>query len=320
MREPDRSWSDEELIRLSERVSNAGRWGADDEVGTLNYISPAKRREAARLVQTGRALSLAHPVSPIEHHMLYGHEPRPSSVAPPSAGDYVGIEVHQSTMTHLDGLSHVAGHGGRVYNGRLFDEVVTTAGPNYGSIYAQREGIVSRGVLLDVAASLGIDWLEPTHQIIAAELDAAERYGRVRVSRGDVLVLRAGNEARIATRGPYPLAAGPGPDCIEWMHRREVAVYTGDAPELITPLGARILGRVEEDAESDPGDEPLTLFPLPMHQIGLASMGLVLLDHCRVEELAETCRHLGRYEFLFVAAPLPLPRATGSPVNPLAVF
>lgn len=315
-----RSWSEEELIQLSHRVNNAGRWGSDDQIGTLNYISPAKRRDAARLVETGQTLSLAHPLAPIEHRMLYGHRPRPSSHVPASAGEYIGLDVHRAALTHLDGLSHVAGHDGRVYNGRRFDDVVTAAGLSHGSIYAQREGIVSRGVLLDVAGALGVDWLEPTHTITAPQLEAAERHGSIRVSRGDVLVLRAGNEACQSAMGPHPLAAGPGPDCIEWMYGREVAVYTGDAPEQITPVAARILGWVPEHADLGPGDEAATLFPLPMHQIGLAQMGLVLLDHCEVEELAEMCRRLGRYEFLFVAAPLPLRHGTGSPVNPLAIF
>lgn len=320
METPTRSWSDEDLIRLSQRVSNAGRWGAEDEIGTLNYISPAKRRDAARLVQIGQTLSLAHPLSPIEHRMLYGHQPRPTSHVPASAGDYIGLDVHQAALTHLDALSHVAGHDGWVYNTRRFDDVVTASGLSHGSIYAQREGIVSRGVLLDVAAALGVDWLEPTYRITAADLEGAERYGSVRISHGDVLVLRAGNEACDTAMGPHSLAAGPGPDCIEWIHQREVAVYAGDAPEQITLAAARILGRALERDELGQDDEVPTLFPLPMHQIGLAAMGLVLLDHCRVEELAKTCRRLGRYEFLFVAAPLPLRRGTGSPVNPLAIL
>lgn len=314
-----RAWSDEELIQLSQRVSNAGRWGADDEIGTLNYISPVKRRDATRLVRTGQTVSLAHPLTPVEHHMLYGHERSPSP-NPASAGEYIGVDVHRAGLTHFDALSHVATHDGWVYNGHRFDDVVSDEGISFGSIHALREGVVSRGVLLDVAAALGVDWLEPTHQITSAELEAAERHGKVRVSKGDVVVLRAGNGARETSMGFNALAAGPGPDCIEWFHRREIAVYSGDAPELITPLAARILGRTLEQSESSRADELPTLFPLPMHQIGLAVMGLVLLDHCEVEYLAQTCSRLGRYEFLFVAAPLVLRLGTGSAVNPLAVF
>lgn len=323
-----RAWSDAELMQLFDRVNNAGRWGVNDELGTLNYITPEKRRAAAGLVQTGETLSLAHPLARrssanpsghIEHRMRYGHLPRPSVAVPASAGDFIGIDVHQPGLTHLDALSHIAAHDGRVYNGRRFDDVVTASGLTFGSIDAQRGGIVSRGVLLDVAAALGVDWLEPSHRISVAELEAAERIGAVRVSRGDVMIVRAGNEARVAASGPQPLAPGPGPDCLEWIHQREAAVYAGDAPDHITSAAAVILDLTPRPA-TDSGGQARTLFPLPVHQIGLAAMGLVLLDHCRVEELAQTCRRLGRYEFLFVAAPLPLSGGTGSPVNPIVVF
>ncbi len=323
------SWSDDELARLSERVSNAGRWGANDELGTLNYITPEKRRQAAALVQMGETLSLAHPLASasgpgqpgqIEQRMLYGHLPGQATAVPASAGEYLGLAVHQPAVTHLDCLSHVAGYDGRVYNDRRFVDVVTVAGISHGSIFAQRQGIFTRGVLLDVAAALGVEYLEPAHRISVAELEAAERHGGIRVSPGDVLVLRAGNETRELVIGPDPLSPGPGPECIAWMHEREIAVYTGDSPEYITPAAARVLGRASPRAGSATGAAAPTRFPLLLHQIGLAAMGLVLLDHCRVEELAQHCRLLARYEFLFVVAPLPLPSGTGSPVNPLAVF
>lgn len=316
-------WDDERLIELFGSVDNAGRWGPDDEIGTLNYITPEKRREGAGLVKKGLTVSLALPlcggtseILEIEHRMLYGPG-EAADESPGSAGDYLGLEIHQRGLTHLDCLSHMAGYDGRAYNARRFDEVVTDRGPTHGSIYAQREGIVTRGVLLDVAAALGLDWLEPSQEISVPQLEAAERFGGARVTSGDVLVLRTGAEARESVAGLSVLGAGPGTECIPWMHEREVAVYTGDAPERITLEGARILGRVEAPAEEV---APSSRFPLPLHQICIPAMGLVLLDHCRVEQLAQTCRELGRYEFLFVAAPLPLEGGTGSPVNPLAVF
>jgi len=323
------AWSDDELVQLYARVNNAGRWGPDDELGTLNFITPEKRREAATLVRMGETLSLAQPLSSaqtadqpgqVEYRMLYGHMPGQAAAVLASAGEYIGLAVHQPAVTHLDCISHVAGYDGRVYNDRRFGDVVTSAGISHGSIYAQRRGIFTRGVLLDVAAAIGVDFLEPAHRISVAELEAAERYGGVDVSSGDVLVLRAGNEARDLAMGPHPLSPGPGPDCIAWMHEREIAVYTGDAPEYVTPAAARVLGRAPADAGAAMSDAAHTRFPLLLHQVGLAAMGLVLLDHCRVEELAQHCRRLGRYEFLFVVAPLPLPSGTGSPVNPLAVF
>lgn len=320
-----REWDDDQLVELFDRVDNAGRWGADDELGTLNYITPRKRLEAAALVRTGRVLSLAHPLlaratearpQQIEHRMLYGNVPDGSLG---SASEHLALDVHQHGITHIDCVSHVASYDGRVYNGRSFNEVATDTGLSFGSVYAQHEGVVSRGVLLDVAAAAGVEWLDPSHEITAADLDAAERHAGVEVSSGDVVVVRAGVGAREASVGPSPLGPGPGGDAAVWFHEREIAVYTGDAPEHLTSAGARMLGLLDE-APTGAGEAVPSRFPLAFHQTCIPAMGLVLLDYCDVEELARTCRELGRYEFLFVAAPLAIPGGTGSPVNPLAIF
>lgn len=322
----DRAWSDEELIALYERVDNAGRWGRDDELGTLNFITPQKRRRAAALVSEGEVISLALPIVPqpppggpreIEHRLFYGNNPAHPLGMPPHAGDWLGLDLHQHGLTHLDCVSHVGSHDGRAYNGRCFDDVAASDGLAAGSIFAQRDGIVSRGVLLDLAGALGVDWLEPEHAFSAAELEAAERHGSVRIESGDVLLVRAGVEARAAIQGPSALGPGPAPDAIEWLYEREIAVYAGDAPEHLTETGAQILGLLPP-AEAPPPSP--SRFPIRLHQIGIPAMGLVLLDYCSVEELARRCSELGRYEFLFTAAPLALPGGTGSPVNPLAIL
>jgi kynurenine formamidase len=319
-------WRDEDLIALFERVSNAGRWGPDDELGTLNHITPGKRVQAAALVQLGMVMSLSYPLvtgdadhAHVQRQMLYNMVRHPVLGTPPAASDHLAMEVHQQGVTHLDCVSHIGGWQGRVYNGRRFQEVARDEGLAAGSIYAQREGIVSRGVLLDVAAAAGVEWLAPAHEIVPADLEAAERLAGVEVSRGDVVVVRAGLDAREAALGPDPLLSGPGPAAAQWLHEREVAVYTGDAPEHITPVAAQILGRMPVADQSE-GQGAGSAFPLPFHQIAIPAMGLVLLDHAQVEELALRCRELRRYEFLFMASPLALPGGSGSPVNPLAVF
>lgn len=321
-------WSDDELDALSIRVSNTGRWGPDDEFGTLNYLSATKTRDALGLATSGTVLSLAWPITPHATPRQPGEVDHRMFPSPMSADDYLGLPMHQQGLTHLDCVSHVAAPDGMVYNGRRLRDVVTPAGLTHGSVFAQRGGIVTRGVLLDVPASLGLDWLEPGQEIRAEELDAAARHAQVEVSAGDVAVVRGGAAAREEALGRNVFAPGLGPDAIEWLHDHEVAVYTGDMPDRVTPLAARILGLVDDDdddsphesGESNGSDGPPTRYPLPLHQIGIAAMGLVLLDFCRVEELSRVCRELRRYEFLFIAAPLAIVGGTASPVNPLAIF
>lgn len=307
--------SDENLVLLFRRVDNAGRWGPDDELGTLNYITPDRRRAATLLVREGLTLSLALSMSSqskpgrghVEHRMLG---------AIGAADDMVSFTVHQEDFTHLDCVSHIASHDGFAYNRRPYDGAVTMDGVQRGSVLAQGGGIFTRGVLLDLPAALGVAALEPEQEFTAGDLERAEAHAGVSVGSGDVLVVRTGVQA-----GEYPsvLRPGPGPSCVEWLHRREVAVFTGDSAERITPAGARALGLLPDRGD---GDEhaPSTRFPLPFHQIAIPAMGLSLLDFCAVEALAETCARLGRYEFLFAAAPLPIERGTGSPINPLAVY
>lgn len=322
--------TDRELSELAERLSNAGRWGPADELGTLNHISAAKRVEAATLVRSGLIVSLARPLvrdgAPssaveLDRRLMANGRPDERSGLPPFAADYLGLETHQQGVTHLDAVGHVGGADGSAYGGRPFTESLDDEGLRFGSVFAQRDGIFSRGVLLDVPAALDVDWLEPSHEITPADLESAERFAGVQVDRGDVLVVRAGIEAREHAVGPSALSPGPGADAAAWMHDREIAVYTGDAAEHITAVGARILGRAASDPEADT-ERPATVtrYPLAFHQLALAAMGLILLDHARVEPLAAVCRDLRRYEFLFVVAALALPGGTGSPVNPLAIF
>lgn len=322
-----RSWTDEELEELAGRLDNNGRWGPDDELGTLNHITATKRVEAAGLVRSGRVVSLARPLVPdespstrvdLEHRVVYARMPDVRLGTPPFAGDYLGVECHQPGVTHLDAIGHIGSLDGRTWGGRSYDEAVDDDGLHFGSIQAQGHGVVSRAVLLDIPASQGKRWLDPAAEIGAADLEVAVRHAGVEVGPGDVIVVRVGIEARQAAHGSSVLAPGPGAEAAEWIHRRDVACYVSDAPEHITALGARILGRGE--VRSDPAFDRRTRFPLTFHQLALPLMGLCLLDHAHVETLAEVCAEIGRYEFLFIAAPLVVPRATGSPVNPLAIF
>jgi kynurenine formamidase len=291
------------LPELGAALSNAGRWGANDERGTLNFITSENTLRAAQLIKSGRVIAAGQAFTmaaterkprPGYHRMLF-RENRSSAV------DAVMIEPHGYEITHVDALAHVA-LDGRSYNDRPFDEIVTRDGLTFGSVLPLANGIVTRGVLLDIPRSQGRDWLERGDAVGVKDLERAEAWGHVVVGRGDALVVRTGLDARERATGPQPndVRTGLGTDCIEWLYRREVALFGGDCIEKL-PSG---------DAA----------YSHPLHSIGLARMGLVLVDHIAVEELSSVCVEEDRWEFFFAVAALRIPKATGSAVNPLCVF
>ena len=296
--------TDDELAAMFERCSNAGRWGPDDERGTLNYITAAKRRAAAALVQLGEIVSVGRDLStvqtksnprPLNHLMLYP----PNGGA--GSGDWFGIASHGMTVTHIDALAHFSWED-RLYNGRAASQTFTRGGVTWGSIHAQREGIFTRGVLLDVAAARGVDWFESETFISVDDFEAAEQRQKVRLGSGDALFVRTGFAALEEARGEqdtYP-RAGLHASCAEWMHQREVAVYGGDCIEKLPYPSPRM--------------------PSPLHVLALVAMGMPILDWPALEELKTTCERLQRWEFLLTTAPLRLPGGTASPINPQCVF
>lgn len=297
--------SEAQLDELFEELDNAGRWGADDELGTLNYITNEKRLAAASLVRCGRALSLARDLdtvqsgvnpSPVRHTMCY------QSHYPIGAVDALCLDMHGFALTHLDAVAHVY-RDQDVYNRRKAADVALPSGLTFGDMLAQKDGIFTRGVLLNIAAVRGQPWLAPDEGVYAADLEAAERRQGVSVESGDCIFVYTGLQKREASEGPENLAQRVGimPDAIRWMHEREIAVYSGDCVDAFpNPYGPR--------------------YAIYFHAIALAAMGLILLDIPALEPLVELCAELDRSDFLVTMAPLRIKGGTGSPVNPIAVF
>jgi kynurenine formamidase len=295
--------SEDEMLTMFDTLSNKGRWGADDELGTLNYITPEKVIAASRLVQTGRILSIGHDVGlvpsrknprPAVHRMLH--------VGPElGALDQITIVPHGYQETHLDALGHQF-YDGALYNERTVRECVSRTGLKACSIHATREGIVTRGVLLDIAHVRGVPWLRPDEHVSLGDLKAAEELVDGGVQCGDAVFVRIGLGAREAVEGPedFTKRAGLMPECIRWIHEKEVAVYSGDCFEKV-PL-------------------PYERCRMPLHQIGCVAMGLYMLDHAAMEPLAVVCAEEGRRDFMVAIGPLRIPGGTGSPVNPICVF
>lgn len=306
-------WTPKRMRSLFDTVSNWGRWGDDDELGALNLITPAKRLEAAAAVESGITVSCSLPLAvepaadnphPALHMMIRGGD----DCVLPGVGlettmDFVGVAFHGMATSHIDALCHVFVDE-RMYNGFAGSEVKTT-GARRGSIMGAADGIVSRGVLLDIPRSTGVDWVEPDHMITIAELEAAESVAGVRVSSGDILLVGTGRDARRAAHGPWnPLEglAGLHPECIEWLHDRDVAVLGADGVSDGLP-GLGIDGWV-----------------MPVHQCALVAMGVHLLDNLRLDRLAAACGAAGRWAFQLTVAPLHVEGGTGSPVSPIAVL
>jgi kynurenine formamidase len=221
-----------------------------------------------------------------------------------SVMDFVCVAFHGMATSHIDALCHVFVDG-LMYNGFSKDEVKST-GARRGSIHCARDGIASRGVLLDVPRTKGVPWLEPGSWIRLAELEAAEEAQGVRVSAGDILLVGSGRDARRAEQGPWsPFAGGlPGlhPECIAWLHERGVAVLGSDG----------ISDRLPPPGIAD--------WPMPIHQCTLVAMGVHLLDNLRLDDLASACARHQRWAFQLTVAPLRIEKATGSPVNPIALL
>ncbi|MGH7247732.1 MAG: cyclase family protein, partial [Pseudomonadota bacterium] len=236
-----------EVIAMFEKLSNWGRWGKDDERGALNFITDAKRAGAAQLVKLGHAVSLALPLAtipaadnptPVTHLMvqagLDSHE-----MPLPYAGDYFAIAPHGMANTHIDALCHVFWQK-KMYNGFDAGEV-GSHGAKKCAITVAREGIIGRGVLLDIPKIKKIDWMEPGDRIFPEDLDAAEKEHHVRVDEGDILLIRTGRAARRKVKGGWdPNRVGlPGLDatCLEWLHSRKIAVLGSDSVSDVVPSG-----------------------------------------------------------------------------------
>ena len=295
---------DDDSLEVAAWCDNRGRWGADDQRGTLNYISREHVARAAALVRSGEVVSLAKPLD--EAHSAIN--PRPAwhvmhleTERPYAAADGLHLQVHGLANTHLDALGHMY-LDGIGYNGRRQDDVVLMGGLTALDVSAMATGIVTRGVLLDVAAAQGRSWLDAGAIVDAAMLQAAADLHDLDVGTGDAVIVHIGLERREAAEGPEDpsMRAGLDLSAVRWLHDHEVAVYSGDCIERF-PEG--------------PGP-----IPMPLHQIGIARMGLVLLDAPTLTDLLAACEGHARRTFLLSVAPLVIVGGTGSPVNPLAIF
>jgi kynurenine formamidase len=296
-----------DVIAYIDSLSNWGRWGDDDELGTLNFITPEKRLQALALPREGRAISCSRLVSTVPSaenpHPLLRLMIRSGEGATEhgrsSAADWIGMRFHGRSVTHLDSLSHYFWNR-MAYNGRPSATVRAESGAEYASVEAARDGIVTRGVLLDVARSEGVAFFPSDHEITVDELERCETAQQVKVGRGDVLMVRTGRDRRPEDGRIMGAQAGLRADCLPWLHSREISLLAGDGVHDNQPPVYQAIAS-------------------PIHTVGIVALGLWLLDNAYLEDLADHCATTARWEFLFMTSPLLLEAATGSPTNPLAL-
>jgi kynurenine formamidase len=235
------------------------------------------------------------------------HRVLPGGVRPrmASASEHWLLHPHGNRLTHLDGLSHMFWDG-QMYNGRPAELVTTTLGATELDVTGPRDGILTRAVLVDAAEHRGVPWLQPGDAVSADEVTAFLRERELRVGPGDAILLRTGYGAKVAAQGMRDNVrtggrAGWHASCLPWFREHDVALIAADTATDAAPSGYAAM-------------------PYPIHVVGIVAMGLWLVDNCNLEALAATCRDLGRWEFALAIAPLAFVGATGSPVNPLALF
>ena len=310
MTSPEHPPTQSEVLGYFDSLSNWGRWGADDELGALNYITPGKRREAAGLVREGISVSCAWDIGttprpdhlfgvPQRYMVATGRDPLEFGRGG-AALEVMSLAFHGATVTHLDGLSHIFWDG-KMYNGKPADLVNARQGASHFAVTELGDGIVTRGVLMDIPALHGRPWLEPGEGVFPEHLEAAEERQGLRVSTGDIVLLRTGKGRRQREEATPPSSGGWHVASLPWLHEREVAV-----------IGA--------DTAQEAGSAGYEAIPVPVHMIAIVAMGLHLIDNCDLEALARTCERLNRWEFFLSIQPLRLEGGTGSAVNPVAVF
>ena len=294
--------------RWMKELSNWGRWGKDDQMGTVNLITAAKRKQAVGLVREGVSVSLARDTEKEkaeDNQRPFTQEMNNTGLNPAGGQfsvDTYSVLYHGVAHTHMDSLCHMFFEG-KMYNG-FSQEEVGAEGAKKLAINAFKAGVLTRGILLDFPVLKGVPYLEPGTAMYPADIEAWEKKAGVRVGAGDVVFVRTGRWARRAASGPWNVglrSAGLHASCAPWLRKRDVAMVGSDAGTDVMP------SRVEGVRQ-------------PMHQLLLVAMGTPLFDNCDLEALSAAAVARKRWEFMLSAAPISVKGGTGSPLNPIATF
>ena len=314
-----KQFSMDDVKALAEKYKNWGKWGADDQIGTLNYITPQKLIDASQLVKQGKVISLAIPFDDKGPQTGSFGRFNPIHFMLQDGGDIsIGAQDHIPNLqytddavtmplqcaTQWDALAHIL-YQGKMYNGFEASEINSTGAKKNGMENA-KDKIATRGVLLDIPRYKGKQWLDPGEAIYPADLDGAAEMGKVSVGTGDIVLIRTGQIGQVRAEGSWGeysggSAPGLGVDCAAWICENEIAGYATDT------WGTEVIP-----------NETSEIFQ-PLHMILIVHAGMLIGEIFDLEGLADDCANDGAYEFLFVAPPLPITGAVGSPINPQAI-
>ncbi len=291
----------EEFDQLFNQVKNWGRWGKDDQLGAANLITDAKRKQAIGLAKSGIVVGLAHPplkeVAP-DNPNVFNH-----TMNRGLSTDTYSVSYHGYAHSHIDALCHIL-YKDQTYNGHRREDVLSDKGCRQLSIDKLRNGVVTRGVLIDIPRLRNLPYLEPGTPVFVEEIEAWEKKANVKISAGDAIFLRTGRWARREKLGPWSVsqnAAGYHASIAPWLKERGVSFLGSDDAQDVVP------SLVEGIA-------------LPVHTLAITALGIDILDNQDLEAVAETAARLNRWEFLLTVGPVPVTGGTGFPVNALAIF
>jgi kynurenine formamidase len=291
----------EEFDQLFQQVKNWGRWGADDQLGSVNLITAAKRKQALSLAKTGQTVSLVH--NPLTDKADDNTSPFEHTMNPGFTTDTYKVAYHGYSHSHMDALCHIL-YKEQTYNGYARAVVNTDKGCTKLGIENLKQGLITRAILIDIPRLKGVPYLEPGTAIYQEDVEAWEKMAGVKIQSGDAILLRTGRWARREKVGPWAVgrsAAGFHASIISFIKARGVAIVgSDDAAEVSPTLVAGV--------------------NLPVHTLLITALGINILDNQDLETLSETCAKLKKWEFMLTINPMPVTGGTGSPMNTIATF
>jgi kynurenine formamidase len=310
-----------DIERWMKELSNWGRWGDASQAGTINLITPTKRKQAAALVKDGVSFSMS-----LKADLPPEGDVPPSSAGVPGGGsqrprftwehvmrstgtgrvegfaiDTISTSFHGSATTHMDALSHFI-YAGKLFNGFPADSI-NTWGATKDDVLPFENGVFTRGILVDVPMLRSVPYLDEDQAVYPDDLDVFERKSGLRIEPGDAVFVRTGRWRRVADKGPFRNQKMPGmyASCVRWLKQRDMALLGSDGVQDVRPSGVEGVDQ-------------------PVHELCLNAVGTPLMDNCDLEGLGRAASERGRWAFCFTMAPLRIPGATGSPANPIATF